>query len=128
MESSNKDVAILSGLVTECAYEVQTELGPGLLESTYQECMAHELTRKGIAYESKYALPVIYKEMSLNCGYRVNLLIEKRIVVVLQGVDTPADIHEDHILTYMKLADVKLGYLINFNVVPLKVGMKSFVL
>ena len=118
----------LSHRVIGCALEVHRELGPGLLESTYQQCLAHELRLNGIQFKLQYPLPVEYKGASLDCGYRVDLLIEDRLIVELKSVEQVKGIHEAQLLTYMKLAGVKIGLLMNFNVIRLKNGIKRFVL
>ncbi|MCD4722159.1 MAG: GxxExxY protein [Desulfobacula sp.] len=123
-----KKFSKLSNLVIGCAIEVHKTLGPGLLESTYQQCLAHELRLNGINFQLEYPLPVQYKKIQLDCGYRVDLLIEKEIIIELKSVETLKAIHEAQLLTYMKLADIKHGFLINFNVKLLKQGLKSFVL
>ncbi|MBG0779241.1 MAG: GxxExxY protein [Desulfotignum balticum] len=118
----------LSNRVIGCALEVHRELGPGLLESTYEQCLAHELQRNGIRFKLQYPLPVDYKGVRLDCGYRIDMLIENTLLVELKSVDTLKKIHEAQLLTYMKLADIKTGLLLNFNVRMLKDGIKRFVL
>ena len=118
----------MSGRVIGCAIEVHRELGPGLLESTYAQCLAHELRLNGIEFRLEHPLPVEYKGVRLECGYRIDLLIEDRLIVELKSVDKIKGIHEAQLLTYMKLAGVKVGLLINFNVTRLKEGIKRFVL
>ena len=127
-KNMKKKFSKLSNLVIGCAIEVHKTLGPGLLESTYQQCLAHELRLNGINFQLEYPLPVQYKKIQLDCGYRVDLLIEKEIIIELKSVETLKAIHEAQLLTYMKLADIKHGFLINFNVKLLKQGLKSFVL
>ena len=118
----------LSNRVIGCAIEVHRHLGPGLLESTYEQCLAHELSRNAIAFQLQLAPPVKYKEVQLDCGYRIDLLIEKRLIVELKSVEALKGIHDAQLLTYMKLAEIKLGLLMNFNVTRLKDGIKRFVL
>jgi len=118
----------LSNRVIGCAIEVHRILGPGLLESTYQRCLAHELQCANIAYLSEHPLPVEYKGVHLDCGYRVDLLVEGSLTVELKSVEHIQPVHEAQLLTYMKLAHVKTGLLINFNVTQLKNGIKRFVL
>jgi GxxExxY protein len=127
----NNDMAKFSELshrVIGCAIEVHRELGPGLLESTYEQCLAHELGLKGISYKIQHPLPVKYKGVVLECGYRIDLLVEDEIILELKSVDELKGIHEAQLLTYMKLAGIKQGFLINFNVQRLKQGLRSFVL
>ena len=118
----------LSTRVIGCAIEVHRELGPGLLESTYEPCFAHELTLNGILFKLQHPQPVEYKGVRLDCGYRVDLLIEDDLIVELKSVERIKGIHEAQLLTYMKLAGVKTGLLMNFNVTKLKSGIKRFVL
>ncbi len=117
----------LSRQVIGCAIEVHRHLGPGLLESSYEQCLAHELHLQGISFVAQKPLPVIYKGLTLDCGYRVDLLVEGRLIVELKSVKALAAIHEAQLLTYMKLADIKTGLLINFNEVLLKNGIRRFV-
>jgi len=118
----------LSNRVIGCAIEVHRELGPGLLESTYEQCLAHELSRAEIPFKLQAELPVRYKGQLLNCGYRVDLFVDDKIIVELKSVDRLTAVHEAQLLTYMKLANVGIGLLINFNVVLLRDGLNRFVL
>ena len=118
----------LSNRVIGCALTVHRELGPGLLESTYEQCLAHELKLNGIAFKLQYSLPVEYKGVRLECGYRVDLFIEEKLIIELKCVEQIKGIHEAQLLTYMKLAGVKIGLLMNFNVAKLKNGIKRFVI
>ena len=118
----------LSNHVIGCAIEVHRHLGPGLLESTYEQCLAHELNRNSIAFQLQLAQPVRYKDVLLDCGYRIDVLVEKKLIVELKSVEKLLGIHEAQFLTYMKLAGIKIGLLMNFNVTKLKEGIKRFVL
>jgi GxxExxY protein len=118
----------LSNRVIGCAIEVHRELGPGLLESSYEQCLAHELTLNGIGFQLQYPLPVAYKGIRLDCGYRVDVLVEQTLILELKSVEEIKGIHEAQLLTYMKLASVKTGLLINFNVTKLKNGIRRYVL
>jgi len=118
----------LSNRVIGCAIEVHRELGPGLLESTYEQCLAHELRRNGIPFQLQYPQPVKYKDIRLDCGYRIDILVENKLILELKSVEEIKGIHEAQLLTYMKLAGVKIGLLINFNNTKLKDGIKRFVL
>ncbi len=118
----------LSTRLIGCAIEVHRVLGPGLLESTYEQCLAHELGQAGIAFKLQQALPVLYKGLRLDCGYRVDLLVQDTLILELKSVDTILGIHQAQLLTYMKLSNIKTGLLINFNVQQLKSGIKRFVL
>jgi len=118
----------LSNKVIGCAIEVHKALGPGLLESAYEQCLARELGLAHIPFEVQKPLPVEYKGIMLDCGYRVDLLVENNLIIELKAVNQLLSIHEAQILTYMKLAHVSVGLLINFNVELLKDGIKRFVL
>jgi GxxExxY protein len=118
----------LSKQVIGCAIEVHRELGPGLMESVYQHCLAYELNLKGIQFELQKSMPVEYKGVLVDCGYRLDLLVDGRIIVELKAVAALEPIHDAQILTYMKLAKVKIGLLINFNVPLLREGIRRFVL
>ncbi|NLH61199.1 MAG: GxxExxY protein [Ignavibacteriales bacterium] len=110
------------------AYKVHSALGPGLLESAYQSCLEYELKKLGFLVESQKALPIIYEEVHLNAGYRIDLLVENSVVLELKSVEAINEVHIAQILTYLKLSKVKVGLLINFNVKDLKQGIKRFVL
>ena len=118
----------ISNKVIGCAIEVHRELGPGLLESTYEQCLAYELSRANIPFKLQVDLPVEYKEIRPDCGYRIDLLADDRLIVELKSVDQLLPIHEAQVLTYMKLAGVNIGLLINFNVTILRKGVRRFVL
>jgi GxxExxY protein len=118
----------LSNKVLGCALEVHRQLGPGLLESAYEQCLAYELNRANVPFKVQVELPVEYKQIKLDCGYRMDLLVDDRLIVELKSVDQLLKIHEAQILTYMKLAKLKIGLLINFNVEVLRQGIKRFVL
>ena len=118
----------LSNRVIGCAIEVHRHLGPGLLESAYEQCLAHELSRNDIGFKLQLAQPVRYKDVFLDCGYRIDVLVENQLIIELKSVEKLLGIHEAQLLTYMKLAGVNLGLLMNFNVTKLKDGMKRFVL
>ncbi len=118
----------LTHRVIGCAIEVHRHLGPGLLESTYKLCLAHELHLNGISLRTEYPLPVEYKGTQLDCGYRLDLLIEDKIILELKSVDRLTTVHEAQLMSYLKLTGLKQGYLINFNVVRLKDGLKSIVM
>jgi len=110
------------------AIEVHRHLGPGLLESTYQNCLAHEFKINGINYEAEAALPVHYKGCELECGYRIDLLVENRLILELKSVEKVSPIHKAQILTYMKLSSISTGLLINFNVKKLVDGVERFII
>jgi GxxExxY protein len=107
--------------------EIHGVLGPGLLESAYEECLCHELSLAGLKFERQKPLPVSYKNVNLDCGYRIDLIVENKVIVELKTVDELLPIHEAQILTYLKLANLPVGFLINFNVPLLKQGVKRIV-
>jgi len=109
------------------AINVHRELGPGLLESAYQECLFFELMNLGLAVEKEKTVPLIYKDVKLDCGYRIDLLVENEIIVELKAVDQLNDLHLAQILTYLKIKNKKIGLLINFNVSQLKDGLKRVI-
>lgn len=110
------------------AIEVHRLLGPGLLESAYEECLSKELTLRNIKFARQKPIPLVYKDVKLECGYRIDLFVESRIVVELKSVDALAPIHEAVVLTYIRLAGCRLGLLINFNVTVLKDGIKRYII
>ncbi len=118
----------ISNRVIGCAIEVHRVLGPGLLESTYEQCLAHELHQSEISYKLQQPLPVEYKGIRLDCGYRVDVLVNDELILELKSVEEIKDIHKAQLLTYMKLTDIKKGLLINFNVKTLRNGLKRFVI
>jgi GxxExxY protein len=118
----------LTGKVIGCAIEVHRNLGPGLLESAYERCLSFELLAGNIHHYVQKELPIDYKGIKLDCGYRVDLMVEDKLIVELKAVETVLPIHEAQLLTYMKLAGIRTGLLINFNVMLLKNGIKRFVL
>lgn len=103
---------------------VHNALGPGLLESTYKECLFYKIVRSGFFVEKEKALPLIFEEIKLECGYRIDLLVENKIVIEIKSVEALNDIHMAQVLTYMKLGNYKTGLLLNFNVVKLKHGIR----
>lgn len=117
----------LTSQIISCAIEVHKQLGPGLLESSYQECMLYELVKSGLKVAKETPVPITYKEIKLNQGYRIDLLVEDIIVVELKSVDKLTDIHKSQLLTYLKLGKYKVGLLINFNVPILKNGIKRLI-
>ncbi len=124
MENNNT----LTGIIIGCAIEVHKTLGPGLLESAYQECLFYELKKNELEVVKEKSLPIIYKEIKIDQGYRIDLLVENKIVVELKTVEKFTSAHEAQILTYMKLGNYPLGLLINFNTTLLKSGIKRYVI
>ena len=115
-------------MVLDCCFRVHTELGPGLLENSYEECLYYELNQSGLKVEKQKALPLIYKEVKLEAGYRIDLLVENSIIVEIKSVETLHDVHLAQVLTYLRLSKNKLGLLVNFNVKHLKNGIKRVIL
>jgi GxxExxY protein len=113
--------------IIQCAIKVHSRLGPGLLESAYQECLFYELRKAGLKVEKEKALPLVYDDVKLDCGYRIDLFVESQIVVELKSVDAFHDIHLAQTLTYLKLAKKRVGLMINFNVEQLRYGIKRVV-
>ncbi|GAB5523103.1 MAG: GxxExxY protein [Roseivirga sp.] len=113
--------------VIGAAIKVHRELGPGLLESAYQAGLYYELVQSGLKVERENALPVVYEEVELDCGYRIDLMVEDKLIIELKSVKELTDIHMAQILTYLKLSDCRLGLLMNFNSVLLKRGIKRVV-
>lgn len=114
----------ISEKIIGCAIQVHRELGPGLLESSYEECLYYELIQSGLLVEKQKSLPLVYKDVKLECGYRIDLMIEGKVIVEVKSVESLNDIHMAQILTYLKLSKAKLGLLINFNVTLLKSGIR----
>lgn len=118
----------LTDRIIGCAIEVHRTLGPGLLESAYEECLCYELAQSAITFRRQVPLPVIYKEVKLDCGYRMDVVVDERVVVELKTVEHLAPVHDAQILTYLRLSAYPVGLLMNFNVSVLRDGMKRFVL
>lgn len=117
----------LSELVIGLAMKVHTALGPGLLESAYEECLYYEINQAGLRVEKQKPLPLVYKEVRLECGYRVDLLVENRLIIEIKSLESIHPIHSSQLLTYLKLSNCKLGLILNFNVPQLKDGIKRIV-
>ncbi|MFN8394061.1 MAG: GxxExxY protein [Bacteroidia bacterium] len=114
----------ISGIIIGAAIEVHKNLGPGLLESVYEHCLAHELARMGINFQRQHPLPVIYKGESLELGFRLDLWVENKVIVEIKAVDALNPIHMAQVLTYLRLTDCKLGMLLNFNVLRMLDGVQ----
>jgi GxxExxY protein len=124
MEKLNK----LSYKIIGAIYKVHTELGPGLLESTYEICLEYELLKEGLNVKRQKSLPVIYDEIKLEEGYRIDLLVENSIILELKSVDEIAPVHKAQLMTYLKLSGLKLGLLLNFNVRDMKKGINRIIM
>jgi GxxExxY protein len=118
----------LSGAVIGCAIEVHRELGPGLLESPYEQCLAHELRIAGLEFQVQVPLPVSYKGVQLDCGYRIDMVVKGSLILELKCVDDLLPIHQAQLLSYLRLSRIKTGLLINFHVPVLKRGIKRLAL
>jgi GxxExxY protein len=117
----------ITGVVVNAAMKVHSVLGPGLLESAYQACLAHELRTRGLSVATQVGLPVIYEGQKLEVGYRIDLVVESRVVIEVKSVEALHPIHEAQLLSYMRLSGVGVGLLINFNVLHLRDGIKRMV-
>jgi GxxExxY protein len=114
--------------ILAAAIEVHRELGPGLMESAYEECMCHELNCRGLAFRRQVPLPLVYKGVKLDCGYRLDLVVEDFVVLELKSVDELNVLHQAHLLTYLRLSGKRIGFLMNFNVPLMKDGITRLVL
>ncbi len=117
----------ISNKIIGCAIEVHRKLGPGLLESAYRECLSYELMLMGLKIEKEKAMPIIYKEVKLDHGYRMDILVENKVVVEIKTVEELNDVHTAQVLTYLKLGEYRLGLLLNFHVAVLKRGIKRII-
>ena len=125
---SRKNLSGLTEAVIGAAIEVHRALGPGLLESTYEMCLCRELNLQSIPFERQVPISVVYKGVKLDCGYRADLIVDGRLLVEIKAIDQTSPIHDAQLLSYLKLSDVKVGLLINFNVRMLKEGIRRKVL
>lgn len=117
----------ISNIIIGCAIDVHKQLGPGLLESVYQECLYYELIEKGLKVEKEKPMPIVYRNVKLDHGYRIDLLVENKVVIELKTVESLTDVHTAQVLTYLKLGNYKLGLLLNFHVSILKNGIKRLI-
>jgi len=117
----------ISEKIIGCSIEVHKSLGPGLLESAYQECLFYELQKAGLHVEKQKPLPLIYKEVKLDAGYRLDLIVESKVIIEVKSIEALNDIHTAQVLTYLKVSGCKLGLLMNFNVLRLIDGLKRLV-
>lgn len=114
--------------ILDSAYKVHSALGPGLLESAYQACLVYELQKKGLRIEVEKPLPLVYEEIKMECGYRIDILVENKVVIELKTVEAFNDVHIAQVLTYLKLSECKVGLLLNFYTKSLKDGIKRLIL
>jgi GxxExxY protein len=117
----------IASVIIGCAIEIHKALGPGLLESAYQECLLFKLRQDGLKVEKEKPMPLVFEKVKLECSYRIDLLVERKVVIELKSVKSLTDVHLAQTLTYMKLGNYKLGLLINFNVSLLKDGIKRVI-
>lgn len=117
----------LANKVIGLSIEVHSVLGPGLLESAYQECLYHKIGKSGFAVQKEKPMPLVFEEVKLDCGYRIDILVENKLIIEIKSVEALSDVHLAQTLTYLKLGNYKLGLLINFNVAQLKKGIKRVV-
>jgi len=127
---SNLDSSIndLTGQIVDAAYQVHSTLGPGLLESVYEACLCHELEKRGMPFQKQVSLPVIYDGISLDAGMRLDVWVDKKVIVELKAVEMLSDVHQAQLMTYLKLTNSRVGLLINFNTKRIKDGIKRIVL
>lgn len=117
----------LSKIAVDCMFKIHKNLGPGLLESAYEECLFYELSKTGLPVERQKPLPLIYETIKMEIGYRVDLMIENKLVIEVKAVEALNDIHKAQVITYLKLSGCKLGLLVNFNLTLIKDGIKRIV-
>ncbi len=117
----------LSKEVVDCIFQVHNNLGPGLLESVYEEVLCFELQNRGLQFTRQHAIPVIYKNKKLDLGFRADIIVENRIIIEIKSIETIAPVHHKQILSYLKLSNINLGLLVNFNVNLIKEGMHRIV-
>ena len=122
-----KDINNITDKIISAAIAVHRELGPGLLESAYEACLVYELVQRGLSMEQQKTLPVIYRDVRVDCGYRIDLFVENQVIVELKAVEKLESIHRAQLLSYLKLSGCKVGLLINFNVKILKDGIHRIV-
>ena len=123
MNSNNQ----LTSIIIEHAIHVHRTLGPGLLESAYKTCLAHSLSKTGLTIVKERPIPVVFEEITMECGYRADLIVERKVIVEVKSVDALAEIHKAQLLTYLRLTNIRFGLLINFNVLLLKDGVRRIV-
>jgi len=127
MHDDPQSINDLSKIIVDAAFKVHTTLGPGLLESAYEHCLFYELCKQGIHASTQVVLPIVYDGKKIEAGYRIDILVEDAIIIELKSVDRLLPVHEAQLLSYLKLADRRLGLLINFNVSQLRNGIKRMV-
>lgn len=124
---SAEELNRITEAIIQAAIEVHRTLGPGLLESAYEACLAFELSQRGLKVDQQKPLPVVYKDVRLDCGYRLDLLVEDKVIVEIKAVDQLSPVHEAQLLSYLRLSGCRIGLLINFNVKVLRSGIRRLV-
>lgn len=127
VEHSSERINFLTEKIIGCAIEVHKAIGPGLLESAYEECLCYELSQNGLNFERQVPLPVIYKGVKLDCGYKLDIIVENTVIVELKAVDRIIAIHEAQLLSYLRMLDLRVGLILNFHSSVLKEGIKRIV-
>jgi GxxExxY protein len=127
VDSNSKRLDLITEKIIGCAIEVHRGIGPGLLESAYEECLCYELSQQGLRFERQVPLPVIYKGIKLDCGYKLDIIIEVSVIVEIKAVDRLTAIHEAQLLSYLRMLDKRVGLLLNFHSAVLKNGIKRMV-
>jgi GxxExxY protein len=117
----------ISKIIVDCCFKVHTELGPGLLESVYEEVLSYELIKRGLNIERQRGIPVIYESIKMELGFRADIIVENKVIIELKSIDALAPVHSKQLLTYLKLTGLKLGLLVNFNEALIKDGIKRIV-
>lgn len=117
----------ISRIIVDCCFKIHTILGPGLLESVYEEVLSHELIKRGLIVERQKGIPVIYENLKMELGFRADLFVENKVIIELKSIDAIAPVHSKQLLTYLKLTGLKLGLLVNFNEALIKDGIKRIV-
>ena len=125
--NAEETMDVISGNIVDAAMKVHTLLGPGLLDSTYETCLKHELIKRGRRVDTQVALPIRYEDITLDAGYRLDMLVDLKIILELKSVEKILPIHEAQLLSYLRLSNMQIGILINFNVIHLKDGIKRMV-
>ena len=123
-----EDINDLTYQIIGAAYKVHSSLGPGLLESAYKECLYYVLAKQGFLVEKEKALPLVFEEVKLEAGYRLDLLVDNKVVIEIKAVEAFTDVHMAQVLTYLKLSGCKIGLLLNFNVADMKKGIKRIII
>ncbi len=127
MKERYSEIEAIAKVIVDSTYQIHRELGPGLLESAYQECLFYELSQRGLNVKKEVPLPFIYKGVSMDCGFRIDLFVEGKVLIEIKSVDAIAAVHLAQTITYLKLSETSLGFLINFNVAKVKDGIRRVV-